>query len=112
MINAAMNPNLKFDFIKDFAPITLLTSTPTVLVVTPELGVKERQGADRARQGKSPTRLSFGSSGVGSSTHLALELFKSLAGVKIRTCPTPAARRSSPTCSPAASTAISRRPRR
>ncbi len=40
MINAAMNPNLNFDIMKDFAPITLITSTPTVLVVTPELGVK------------------------------------------------------------------------
>ena len=52
LINAAQNPNLTFDFIKDFTPITLLTSTPTVLVVTPELGVEERQGADRAGQGK------------------------------------------------------------
>src|SRR5262245_3232159 len=39
LINAAQNPNLTFDFIKDFTPVTLLTSTPTVLVVTPELGV-------------------------------------------------------------------------
>ena len=52
LINAAQNPNLTFDFIKDFTPITLLTSTPTVLVVTPELGVEERQGPDRARQGQ------------------------------------------------------------
>ena len=37
---------------KDFAPIALITSTPTVLVVTPELGVKSVQGADRARQGQ------------------------------------------------------------
>ena len=40
MINAAMSTTLNFDIIKDFAPIALLTSTPTVLVVTPELGVK------------------------------------------------------------------------
>src|SRR5882724_3217448 len=40
MVNAAMNPNLNFDIMKDFAPITLMTSTPTVLVVTHQLGVK------------------------------------------------------------------------
>ena len=40
MINAAMNPSLTFDIMKDFTPITLITSTPTVLVVSPELGVK------------------------------------------------------------------------
>ena len=40
VINAAMTSNLNFDFYKDFAPVALITSTPTVLVVTPELGVK------------------------------------------------------------------------
>ena len=40
IMNAAMNPNLSFDFYKDFAPIALMTSTQTVLVVAPELGVK------------------------------------------------------------------------
>ena len=86
VINAAMTPNLNFDFYKDFAPIVLITSTPTVLVVTPELGVKnvtELIAYAKANPGK----LSFGSSGVGSSTHLALELFKSLAGVNITHIP-------------------------
>src|SRR5712692_7935004 len=40
VINAAMNPNLSFDFSKDFTPIVLITSTPTVLVVHPDVGVK------------------------------------------------------------------------
>ena len=40
VINAAMVSNLNFDFYKDFAPVALITSTPTVLAVTPELGVK------------------------------------------------------------------------
>jgi tripartite-type tricarboxylate transporter receptor subunit TctC len=86
LINAAQNPNLTFDFIKDFAPVTLLTSTPTVLVVTPELGannVKELIALAKAK----PDSISFGSSGVASSTHLALELFNSLAGVKIQHVP-------------------------
>jgi tripartite-type tricarboxylate transporter receptor subunit TctC len=86
VINAAMNPNLPFDFIKDFAPIALLTSTPTVLVVHPELGVKsvrELVALAKAR----PDAISFGSSGVASSTHLALELFNSLAQVKVTHVP-------------------------
>ena len=86
MINAAMNPNLNFDIIKDFEPITLITSTPTVLVVTPELGIKSVKGLTALAKQK-PDTLSFGSSGVGSSTHLALELYKSLAGVKITHVP-------------------------
>ena len=40
VINAAMSSNLNFDFYKDFAPIALITSTPTVLTVTPELHIK------------------------------------------------------------------------
>ena len=86
MINAAMNPNLNFDIMKDFTPITLLTSTPTVLVVTPELGVKSVKELIALAKAK-PGTMSFGSSGVGSSTHLALELFNSLAGVKITHIP-------------------------
>ena len=86
MINAAMNSKLNFDIMKDFAPITLMTSTPTVLVVTPELGVKSVKELIALAKAK-PGTLSFGSSGVGSSTHLALELFKSLARVKITHIP-------------------------
>ena len=86
LINAAQNPNLTFDFITDFTPVTLLTSTPTVLVVTPELGVKNVKELIALAKAK-PDAISFGSSGVASSTHLALELFNSLAGVKIQHVP-------------------------
>ena len=86
MINAAVNPNLNFDIMKDFTPITLITSTPTVLVVTPELGVKTVKELTALAKAK-PDTLTFGSSGTGSSTHLALELYKSLAHVKITHVP-------------------------
>ena len=86
LINAAMNPNLNFDFVKDFTPITLLSSTPTVLVVNPELGVKSVRELIALAKAK-PDTILFGSSGVASSTHLALELFKSLAQVKITHVP-------------------------
>lgn len=86
LINAAMQANLQFDIMKDFAPVALLTSTPTVLVVSPEIGVKSvKELIAHAKQ--KPDSLSFGSSGVGSSTHLALELFKHLAQVKITHIP-------------------------
>jgi len=86
IINAAMNPNLNFDIIKDFSPITLLTSTPTVLVVNPQLGVKSVEALVALAKTK-PDTISFGSSGAGSSTHLALELLMSLAHVKITHVP-------------------------
>jgi tripartite-type tricarboxylate transporter receptor subunit TctC len=86
MINAAMSSSLNFDIMKDFTPISLMTSTPTVLVVSPELGVKSVKELIALAKAK-PGTISFGSSGVGSSTHLALELFKSLAHVNITHIP-------------------------
>ena len=50
-INAAIS-TLPFDFGKDLAPIVLVANVPNVLVVHPSLGVSERAGADRARQGE------------------------------------------------------------
>ena len=86
MINAAMSSNLNFDIIKDFAPIALITSTPTVLVVRPTLGVKDVKELIALAKAK-PDTITFGSSGIASSTHLALELLKSLAQVKITHVP-------------------------
>jgi tripartite-type tricarboxylate transporter receptor subunit TctC len=86
IINAAMSSNLSFDIIKDFAPVALLTSTPTVLVVSPRLKVNS-VGELVALAKAKPDAISFGSSGVASSTHLALELFKSLAAVNITHVP-------------------------
>jgi tripartite-type tricarboxylate transporter receptor subunit TctC len=86
MINAAMVSNLTFDIMKDFTPITLLTSTPTVLVVHPSVGVKNVKELVALAKSK-PGELSFGSSGVSSSTHLALELLNLLAQVKITHIP-------------------------
>jgi tripartite-type tricarboxylate transporter receptor subunit TctC len=86
MTNAAMNPGLSFDIIKDFTPIALLTSTPTVLVVTPQLGVKRVTELVALAKTK-PDAIAFGSSGVASSTHLAIELLKFLAQVRIAHIP-------------------------
>jgi tripartite-type tricarboxylate transporter receptor subunit TctC len=81
-INAAVTPHLNFDFVKDFAPIVLVSSIPNMLVVNPSLGVKTVPELIALAKAK-PDSLSFGSSGVGTGTHLAAELFKVLAGVQM-----------------------------
>jgi len=81
-INATASSNLTFDFQKDFAPITLVASTPNVLVVNPSLGIKSvKELIVHAK--KNPGAVNFGSGGPGTATNLALEMFKNLAGVEI-----------------------------
>ena len=71
-----------YDPLKDFAPITLPVTAPAFLVVHPSLPVKSvRQLVALAKS--RPGELNYGSTGTGSSTHLAAELFKSMAGVNI-----------------------------
>ena len=81
-INAAVTPHLNFDFVKDFEPIALVSTIPNLLVVNPSLGVKSVKELIALAKAK-PDSLSFGSSGVGTGTHLAGELFKVLAGVRM-----------------------------
>jgi len=71
-----------FDVIRDFAPITWAAKSPNIVVVHPALPVKSVDdliALARARPGE----LNYGSGGSGSSTHLAAELFKSMARVNI-----------------------------
>lgn len=63
-----------------FAPVTLVSASPYVIVVNPQVparSVKELVAYAK----KNPGKLSFGSSGTGAASHLAAELFKSLAGI-------------------------------
>ncbi len=79
-INVSAHKNLPYDPVKDFAPLSLVYTTPLYLVVHPSLpvhSVKELIALARAQPGK----LTFASGGNGSSNHLAGELFKSLARV-------------------------------
>ncbi len=71
-----------YDPVKDFAPITLLATTPNVLVVHPSLPAKSVGELIAAAKAK-PGALNYASAGAGGSTHLAAELFKSMAGVDI-----------------------------
>ena len=73
---------VSYDPMRDFAPITLATSAPNMLVVHPSLPVKtvrEFVVLAKAR----PGTLDYGGSTAGSSTHLAVELLKSMAGIDL-----------------------------
>jgi tripartite-type tricarboxylate transporter receptor subunit TctC len=79
-INPTFMPGLPFNVERDFAPICMLASAPNVIVVSPKLGVTSiQQLIAKAKTSK----LSFGSPGVGSQLHLAMELFKEITGVDI-----------------------------
>jgi tripartite-type tricarboxylate transporter receptor subunit TctC len=82
----ALNPNLGFDPVQDLAPVSLVASAPLVMCVTASLPVangKEFIAYARSRPGK----LNFGSSGNGTSSHLAAELFRTMAGLDIAHIP-------------------------
>jgi len=81
-INAAVYSKLNFDFGKSLVPIVRLTTTPSILVVHPSLGVKTVKELIALAQAK-PDQLSFGSSGVASGTHLSGELLKEMTGIKM-----------------------------
>ena len=81
-INTTLLPGKGANFEKDLAPIVLVGSIPNILVVTPDLGVKDvNELIALARQ--KPNELLYGASGLGSGPHLATELFKQMAGIKM-----------------------------
>jgi len=82
VINGVMQPNLAFDFAKDFAPIVYTTSSPNVLVVHPSTGVNNVKELIALLKAK-PEQVFYGSSGVGTSPHLSGELFNMMAGTKM-----------------------------
>ncbi|KJC38313.1 LacI family transcriptional regulator [Bradyrhizobium sp. LTSP849] len=81
-INASLYKKLPFDPAKAFAPVALVASVPIVLVVNPSVAAKN-VGELIARAKAKPGTLNFGSSGIGSTNHLAGELLKTMAGIDI-----------------------------
>src|SRR4029453_9913830 len=81
-INAALYKNLPFDPSKAFAPVALIASVPIVLAVHPSLGVKDVKELIALAKAK-PGTINFGSSGIGTTNHLAGELLKTKAGIDI-----------------------------
>ncbi|MBY0439115.1 MAG: tripartite tricarboxylate transporter substrate binding protein [Burkholderiales bacterium] len=82
VLNPLLNPKVGFDPVRDFAPVAVVAAIPSVLVVHPLVPAKSlKELVALAR--RSPDKLSYGSGGVGSTPHLASELLRSLAGVKM-----------------------------
>ena len=85
-INMSLFKNLSYDVQKDFAPVSLLTQGPLVLVAHPQFpanSIKEVIELAKSKFGG----LNFASSGNGQSTHLSAELFNTMAGIKMSHVP-------------------------
>jgi tripartite-type tricarboxylate transporter receptor subunit TctC len=85
-INPSIYPSLTYDPDKDFVPVTMTTSYPYILLVQPSLGVKSVAELVALAKQK-PGELNYGTTGVGSSNHLATELFDRKAGIKMTHVP-------------------------
>ncbi|MBN8747155.1 Tripartite tricarboxylate transporter family receptor [Xylophilus ampelinus] len=79
--NPALMPNYPFDTVKDFSPITIVGFIPHALVVKPDFPARDLQGLVQMAKEK-PGSLSYASSGVGTSAHLAGALFAQRAGIQ------------------------------
>ena len=89
-VNIAVNPklykNMPFDPVKDLVPITQVAYSPNILVVPNDLPVKSVQELVTFAKAN-PGKVSFASAGVGTTQHLAGELFKTIAKVDIQHVP-------------------------
>ncbi len=79
-VNPSLYQQLPYDTRRDFAPVVLAAGTANVLVVNPQLPVKSVLDLIALAKAK-PGKLNYASAGNGSSNHLSMELFKSMAGV-------------------------------
>ena len=75
-INKALRPNLPYDPIRDFAPLTLAVTTPNVLVINPQRVPATDFAGTLTWLAANGAQASYSTSGVGSSEHLTMELFK------------------------------------
>lgn len=85
-INAALYPSLPFDPVKDFTPLTLVATSPSILVAHPSVPARDVRELIALAKSK-PGRLNFAIGGVGSSLHLAGDAFKMQSGTFIVNIP-------------------------
>ncbi len=81
-VNPVIFKNLPYDSLKDFAPLSTVQSVPLVVLASPKSGINsiaDLVAAAKTRQGK----LTMASSGAGTTNHFAIELFSSMAGVRV-----------------------------
>ena len=85
-INLSLMGKLPYDPVRDFTPITMIATSPNLLVVHPSLPVKSMKDLVALAKAK-PGALNYASSGNGSPGHLAAELFKQIAGIQMTHIP-------------------------
>ncbi|WP_406623615.1 Bug family tripartite tricarboxylate transporter substrate binding protein [Acidovorax sp. SDU_ACID1] len=85
-MNSHVYKNLKFEAARSFEPISKLSSAPGVLAVRTTLGVGSVQEVVALAK-KEPGKLTYGTTGLGGSQHMATEMFQKLAGVKLTHIP-------------------------
>lgn len=86
VINPAIYTNVPFDTLKDVTPITMIGTTPLVLLAHPSLGVTDIKGLVAAAKAK-PGAINYGSSGNGTILHLAVEMLMADTGIKLQHVP-------------------------
>jgi len=86
VINATLYPNLSFNFIRDTAPVASIMRTPNALLVNPSVPAKSvPELITYARE--NPGKLNMASAGIGTSGHMAGELFKMMTGIDMQHVP-------------------------
>jgi tripartite-type tricarboxylate transporter receptor subunit TctC len=85
-INPFLYKNIQHDTEKDFQPVSLIARLPNLLVLNPKVPAKD-VGEFVAYLKQNPGKLNYGSSGAGTSTHLASELFQMMTGTKMNHLP-------------------------
>ncbi|MGX9966804.1 Bug family tripartite tricarboxylate transporter substrate binding protein [Roseomonas sp. F4] len=86
-INPAIYPRLPYDNLRDFAPITQLSAQPNALAVTANFPAHTVQELVTLLRSRPPRDIAFGTSGVGTSVHLAGALFGQLTGTELEHVP-------------------------
>ena len=81
-INPALNPNLGYDPIKDFAPVTALVSLPTIMSSNPNVPANTLDEFIALAK-KQPGKMSYGSAGAGSIHHLTMAIFAERTGIEL-----------------------------
>jgi tripartite-type tricarboxylate transporter receptor subunit TctC len=80
--SAGLYEKLKYDPVKSFAPVGLIASAPNVFLANPSFSVKSARDVIALAKA-TPGKITVGSAGIGSITHLSGELFTSMAGLKV-----------------------------
>jgi tripartite-type tricarboxylate transporter receptor subunit TctC len=85
-LNSVLYKKVSYDPIRDFTPVTLAATAPNVFIVNPSVAAKTLVELIALAKEK-PGQLAYGTPGIGTSPHMCMELFKSMAGVDLQHIP-------------------------